>query len=491
MSNVRIRFAPSPTGALQIGNIRTALWDWLYARHTGGVFVLRIEDTDKNREVEGGVDAILDALKWYGLDFDEGPGVGGPFGPYVQSERLDIYKTFAEKLIADGHAYKAYDTPERLAAMREEQQKRGLPTGYDRRHRYLTDAERADYEAADAPSVVRLAVPTEGETTFNDAVYGEISVQNRLLDDAILLKSDGFPTYHLAATIDDHLMEISHVLRGEDWIPSAPLHILLYQFLGWTPPVFVHLPNMLGSDKKKFGKRNGAKPALDYGKEGYLEEALFNFVALQGWSAKEERDLYTREELVGKFDLDGILNRSPISDPEKLLWYNGQYIRSLTPLDLATRTVPFLQQAGLVTENPDAATLEYIGRVIALEQERMKTLAEAPELAGFFLVADDKLSYDEKATAKWFTHAGVKDRLAYVQTHLADLAQWTHENIENVIRETIAHFEVKGGEVIHPVRVAISGRTTGPGLFETMEVLGRARVLNRLSRALTMVKDTA
>lgn len=488
MTNVRVRFAPSPTGSPHVGNVRTALWDWLFARHTGGKFILRIEDTDKNREVAGGVDEIKDALRWYGLDWDEGPDVGGPFGPYIQSQRLDIYKEQAERLISEGKAYYAYDTPEELAAFREQQQKRGLPTGYSRRHRHLSDEDRAHYEAERAANrVVRLAIPLEGETKFTDAVYGEITVQNRVLDDVILLKSDGYPTYHLAAQVDDHLMEISHVLRGEDWIPSAPLHILLYRALGWEPPVFVHLPNMLGPDKKKFGKRNGALAALEYPKQGYLQEAMFNFMALQGWSAKEDRDLYTRAELVEKFGLDGLLNRSPISDPEKLLWYNGQYIRQLSLADLAARTLPFLQDAGLVGPDPDAATLTYIGDVLALEQERMKTLAEAPALADFFLLADDKFVFDDKAVQKRFTEPGVGDRLRRVRDGFASLEVFDAETTEAVVRATIEAFGVKGGEVIHPVRVAISGRATGPGLFETIAVLGKDRVLRRLDRALGMI----
>ncbi len=498
MSNVRVRFAPSPTGSPHIGNVRTALWDWLFARHTGGTFILRIEDTDKNREIPGAVEEIQEGLRWYGLDYDEGPDVGGPFGPYVQSQRLDIYKAHAGRLIAEGKAYYAYDTPEELAAFREGQQKRGLPTGYSRRHRHLSDEDRARYESERAEyRVVRLAVPPEGRTTFTDAVYGEISYENRVLDDIILLKSDGFPTYHLAAQVDDHLMEISHVLRGEDWIPSAPLHILLYQAFGWEPPVFVHLPNMLGPDKKKFGKRNGALPALEYPKAGYLQEAMFNFTALQGWSPKEERDLYTRAELVEKFDIGGIINHSPISDPEKLLWYNGQYIRQMALPDLAARTLPFLQEAGLVGPDPDADTLTYIGDVLALEQERMRTLREAafptidgkPALADFFLLGDDEYVFDEKATVKWFGHPGVADRLSRVREGFAALETFDAESTEAVVRAVITEFGVKGGEVIHPVRVAVSGRTTGPGLFETIAVLGRERCLRRLDRTLGLIDE--
>ena len=488
MSNVRVRFAPSPTGALHIGGIRTAFWDWLYARHTGGTFVLRIEDTDKNRETSDGVQVILDSLREYGLDYDEGPEKGGPHAPYIQSQRLPIYHKYAEQLIAEGKAYRAYDTPDELARMRENQQKRGLPPGYDRRHRHLNEAERGDYEATRGEfATVRFAVPLEGKTTFQDAVYGEITVENRILEDAILLKSDGYPTYHLAAQVDDHLMEISHVLRGEEWLPSAPMHILIHRALGWEPPIYAHLPVMMGPDKKKFGKRNGALGALEYPKQGYLRAATLNFLAMQGWSPKEERDLFTVPELVEKFDLDGILNRSPISDPEKLLWFNGQYIRQLSLPDLAAQTLPFLQEAGLVGPDPDAETLGYIGRVLALEQERMKTLAEAPVLADFFLLGDDEYLFDEKAVAKWFSGVGVGDRLRRVRAGFEAVEVFDEAGTEPVVRDTIAEFEVKGGEVIHPVRVALSGRTTGPGLFEIISVLGRARCLRRLDRALGMV----
>ncbi len=485
--DVRVRFAPSPTGALHIGGVRTALWNWLFARHANGKFILRIEDTDKSREVAGGVQIIIDSLRWYGLDFDEGPGVGGAFGPYVQSERLPMYARYAAQLIQSGEAYYAYDTTEELAAFREERQKRGLPTGYSRRHRHLSDQDRARYEAERAQyRVVRFAVPLEGETTFQDAVYGEITVQNRVLDDQVLLKSDGFPTYQLANVIDDHLMQISHVLRGEDWIPSAPLHVLLYKALGWELPTFVHLPNMLGPDRKKLSKRYFAAGALEYPSQGYLQEALVNFLALQGWSPKEERELFSRTDLVEKFTLGGILNHSPISDPEKLDWFNGQYLRQMSLSDLAARTLPFLQSAGLVSDSPDSGTLDYIGRVLALEQERMKTLTDAPALADFFLLGDDEYVFDPKAVQKWLVQSGVYDRLRDVQERLMGLDDFSVEAIEAAVRASIETLGVKGGEVIHPLRVAISGRTVGPGLFETIAVLGRERVLRRLDRALSL-----
>ena len=487
-TEVRVRFAPSPTGALHIGGVRTALWNSLFARHAGGKFILRIEDTDKAREVEGGVGIITRSLDWYGLTPDEGPEQGGPFGPYVQSQRLPFYQTYAEALIQSGDAYYAYDTPDELAAFREERQKRGLPTGYSRRHRHLSPEDRARYEEQRAGfRVVRFAVPLEGETTFTDAVYGPITVQNRVLDDQVLLKSDGYPTYHLASVVDDHLMQISHVLRGEDWIPSAPLHILIYRALGWDLPTFVHLPNMLGPDRKKLSKRYFAAGALEYPAQGYLQEALVNFLALQGWSPKEDQELFTRTELIERFTIDGILNHSPISDPEKLDWFNGQYLRALPLADLAARTLPFLQSAGLVGPDPDDAMLAYLGNVLALEQERMKTLADAPALADFFLLDDDAYLFDDKAVQKWFAHPGVGARLRHVRDGYASLDDFNAETTEVIVRAVIDAFGVKGGEVIHPLRVAVSGRTTGPGLFETIAVLGQERVLRRLDRALTLV----
>jgi glutamyl-tRNA synthetase len=322
-----------------------------------------------------------------------------------------------------------------------------------------------------------------------------------VLDDAVLLKSDGFPTYHLANVVDDHLMAISHVLRGEDWIPSTPLHLRIYRALGWEPPVFAHLPNMLGKDRKKLSKRHGAKWAMEYFEEGYLLEALLNFLTLQGWSPKEERDLYTVEELIEKFTLDGILNSSPIFDPDKLLWYNGQYIRALSLPDLAARTLPFLQEAGLVGTDPDATELSYIGHVLMLEQERMRRLRDAafapldpvtglPDglpLADFFFVDDDKLVYDEKAVQKRLATPEAAARLRRVRAGFADLAVFDETNTEGVVRSVAEEEGVKAGEIIHPVRVAVSGRTTGPGLFETLATLGRDRCLRRIDRALAMM----
>lgn len=489
MSDVRVRFAPSPTGMLHIGGVRTALFNWLFAKHTGGTFFLRIEDTDKNREVEGGGLQFMDVLRWYGIEWDEGPDIGGEYGPYTQSERLPLYHRYAEQMIDSGHAYRAYDTPERLKSLREDQEKRGLPPGYDRRDRYISDADRAEHERCGDASVVRLAVPLEGKTTFVDAVYGEITFENRVLEDAVLLKSDGYPTYALAHAVDDHLMKTTHVFRGEEWISSTPVHILVFQALGWEPPQYVHLAVMMGKDGKKLAKRDRSVNALNYPSDGYLRDALINFLALQGWSPAEDRDIYSIDELIEKFSLDGLLNRSPKVDFDKLAWYNGVYIRALPLPDLAKRVLPFLQEKGLVEPNPSEEKLAYIASVMALEQERMKTLADAPAIADFFLLADDEYEFDPKAVAKLFGSPGACDRLRAVREGYAGLEVLDAASAESVVRDAITRLDVKGGEVIHPVRLAVTGRTTGPGLFETIAVLGKERVLRRLDRALAMVTN--
>ena len=279
LSEVRVRFAPSPTGTPHIGNIRTALFNWLFARHHGGKFVLRIEDTDRERLVPGSLEAIMEGLRWLGLDWDEGPQVGGPYGPYFQSERLHLYRDYAAQLVERGHAYYCYCSAERLAQMRAEQQRRGEASGYDRRCRFLTPAQRAEFAAAGAAPVVRFAIPLEGETTYHDLMHGDVTIQNQVLDDFVMLKSDGFPTYHLAVVVDDHLMKISHVLRADEWIPSTPRHVLLYRALGWDLPHFAHLPIILGPDRAKLSKRHGATSITSYQEEGYLPEALVNFLA--------------------------------------------------------------------------------------------------------------------------------------------------------------------------------------------------------------------
>lgn len=491
MAKVRVRYAPSPTGKPHIGNIRTALFNWLYARHCGGDFLIRVEDTDRERFVEGAIDAQLRALRWLGVDWNEGPDISGPYGPYTQSDRLPIYLKHAQELIATGHAYRCYCTKERIENLRAHQLERGLPTGYDRRCRELPAEDKARYEAANAPYVVRFAVPREGTVTWKDAVFGDMSWEARVLDDHVLIKSDGYPTYHMANVVDDHLMEISHVIRGEEWLPSAPRHVLMYQAFGWEHPVFVHATNILGKDRRKLSKREVSAEFLNYEIEGYLPEAIFNFMALLGWSTGEDRDLYTRDEIIEKFDLPGLVGRPAILDTDKIAWFNGVYIRALPLEELGRRCLPYLQAEGLAKEAPTSEELTYISKVIALEQERIKTLSEAPKLADFFLLPDDAYVFDEKAVQKWFHAPGVGDRLSRVRSGFAGLNEWTATVLEEVVHSIAQELDIKTAEVIHPVRVALTGRTFGPGLYESIEVLGSDRTLRRLDRAIAMINNLA
>lgn len=484
---IRVRVAPSPTGLPHIGLVRTALFNWLLRQKYGGSFVLRIEDTDRNRYVEGATEEIMRALKWVGLDWDEGPDKGGPFGPYVQSERLPLYKERAEQLVEVGAAYRCYCTPERLEALKASQLERGLPTGYDRRCRYLSPEDRARHEADGSEYVIRFAAPREGTVEYHDLVFGDMKWECRVLEDAVLQKSSGWPTYHLAAIVDDHEMEMTLVIRGEEWLPSAPMHMLLYKNFGWTPPQYAHTTSILGPNKKKLSKRDASAEFLNYERDGYLPEAVFNFMALMGWSPENPRDLYTREEIMEQFSIEGLIGHPAVLDPDKLLWYNGVYIRALDKAELARRCLPFLVKAGLVEAEPGAEKLAYIGEVIALEQERIKTLAEAPIVSDFFLLADDQIAYEDKGVAKWLSKPEHAERIRAVKAIIENQEAITVESAEAAVRSVIDDLGVKSGDVIHPVRVAVTGRTTGPGLFETMAVLGRARLLSRFDRALAMI----
>ncbi len=353
ISDVRVRIAPSPTGMPHVGLFHTFLYNWLFARHYGGKFVVRIEDTDVARLVDGAVEALLEALRWLGLEWDEGPEVGGPYGPYVQSERLPLYREHAERLIAEGRAYLCYCSPEQLAELRADQERRRVPPGYDRRCRELTKAEHAAAAASGITPVIRFAAPPEGETTFYDELRGDITWENRLLDDFVLLKSDGYPTYHLAHLVDDHCMEITDVLRGEEWISSTPRHMLLYEAFGWSPPRYYHLGPLLGPDRKKLSKRHGAMSILEYRDEGYLPEAMVNYLALIGasYDATGTREIFSLAELVAAFDVHRLSKAGAIFDRTKLDWMNGYYIRQLPVSELARRLMPFLERAGLVAPN--------------------------------------------------------------------------------------------------------------------------------------------
>jgi glutamyl-tRNA synthetase len=485
---VRVRYAPSPTGSPHVGNLRTAIYNWLLARKEGGQFLARLEDTDRTpgRYYPEGIWDIEDSLRFLGIVPDEWWVSGGPVGPYIQSERLPIYQKYAEELIASGNAYRCYCTKERLEAMRQEQQARGVPTGYDRRCRYLSDEERAQNEAAGLPCVIRLAMPLEGKTVVHDLVRGEIVYENRTQDDQVLLKSDGFPTYFLASAVDDHLMGITHVIRGDDWLSSAAKFVAVINAFGWEPPLLVHPPLILGADKKKLGKRHGSTQFIEFIAEGYLPEALFNFLVLLGWSTGEEnKELLSIPEIIARFSLEGLSEHPAIFDYDKLKWMNGYYIRHSQPGRIIGLCLPYLIKAGLISDPPTTEELEYARRVIPLERERMKLISEVTDLVGFFF---QKLEfpngYDEKAVAKWLSAPHLRPMLGKEITAFEALPEWTVEGLEAATRAVAAELDFEFGKIVHPTRVAATGRTVGPGLFETLWGLGRERTLARLRSVL-------
>ena len=483
----RLRFAPSPTGFAHIGGYRTALFSWLYARHTGGSFILRIEDTDIARTVDGAVDYLIDGLKWLGMDIDEGPIIGGLYGPYYQTQRRALYQQYAHQLIASGHAYRCYCTPARLEQLRQEQIAQKLPPRYDRRCRYLSNEERAANEAANLTSVVRFAMPLDGETVVHDELHGDITFNNADIDDKIILKSDGLPTYHLAHIVDDYLMGITHLLRGEEWISSAPWHIHIWQALGWQPPLFYHVPDVLGKDKKKLSKRHAAPSWKELQQRGFLPQAVFNFLALLGWSYDDKTEFFTREELIRVFTLDRIGISGGILDMEKLEWMNGVYIRNLSLEEFTRRTIPYMErpeaEGGLPESISRPLDFDYTSRVLSLEQERLRTLGEAAHAVSFFY--SDNLAYDTALLfQKGMDAARTKAALISAQKLLTGIEQWEHSVMEAPMRELAVELGLKTGQLFGSIRVAISGRMATPPLFQMMEVLGRESTMLRIEEAI-------
>ncbi|MFC1949849.1 glutamate--tRNA ligase [Chloroflexota bacterium] len=479
---VRVRFAPSPTGLPHVGSIRTAMFDWLLARHTGGRFVLRIEDTDVARRVEGAIEGIMDGLKWLGLDWDEGPDVGGDYGPYIQSERVELYKQAAEQLLAQGNAYYCYCSPERLEEMRKDQIARKQPPGYDRLCRNLTPEQRAEKEAEGIKPVVRFKTPLEGKTTYTDVIWGEVTFEHSTLNDFVLLKSDGYPTYHLANVVDDHAMEISHVIRDESWISSTPYHVLLYQAFKYEPPQFVHHPVILGPDRAKLSKRHGAVSILEFQEMGYLPETMFNFLALIGWSLDDKTELMTRQELVDNFSLERISKTGALFNREKLDWMNGVYIRGLSVDDFVLRAMPFLEKL-LPAPVKRPLSADYVKKIMPLVQERAKTLAEVPELTEFFFT--DELDYDtDLLIGKNMTGESATKALELSIQRLSPLEKFDEESLETLLRALAEEIGLKTGQLFSVLRTAVTGRTATPPLFVTMAVLGKELCLKRMTAAL-------
>ena len=474
-SPVRTRYAPSPTGEPHVGNIRTALFAWLTARAGGGAFALRIEDTDQRRRVDGAVEMQMEALRWLGVDWDEGPDVGGPFGPYVQSERLDHYRQTAEQLVDSGHAYRCYCTQERLAGLRRSQAGSGR-TGYDRHCR-----DRTSPPAGAAAPVVRFRMPVDGETVVEDIVRGSVTFRNELLDDHVLLKSDGFPTYHLAHLVDDHLMEMSHVIRAEEWLPSLPLHVRMYEAFGWRPPRFAHVPNILAPDRSKLSKRHGATSTLSYREQGYVPDAMLNFLSLLGWSLDDRTDLIPREDLKRRFSLERVSRSPAVFQTDKLDWMNGQYIKSMPPAELAGALLEFWRRhpAAEIEGLPD---LGLLSRIAPLVSERLKSLRDAAPLTAFFF-REEAVYETADLIQKGMDAQSAKSALEASRSALEALPEFDSPSIERALRALAVDLGLKVGQLLGVLRVAVTGQRVAPPLFESLEVLGRRRTLSAIRAA--------
>ena len=472
MPEVRDRYAPSPTGALHLGGARTALFNYLFARQQRGQFLLRIEDTDRVRFKEGSQALIEEGLQWLGLSWDE--------PPIVQSTRKPIYQQAAEGLLASGAAYRCFCTPERLNEMRADQRARKEPERYDRRCRAIPPEEAQRRADAGERFVIRQAIPLDGTTTLHDLVMGTVTFQNASLDDHVLLKSDGSPTYHLAFAVDDHESRISHVIRGDGWLPSAPKHLLLFEAFHWDAPAFAHLPLVLGADKKPLAKRHGAKDVLEYREAGYLPEAVVNFIAFLGWSPGTTEDILTMDQLIEQFRSDKIQSSPAIANLERLDWLNGQFIRRLAPDELARR----------IAEGMPGVSVDALIPLIPLIQERLRTLNEAHEMLQFFF--EDPTSYAGKPLVpKGRDAVQTVDALARVRSAISPLTEWTVGVLEPVLRSTAEQIGWPAKDLFMTLRVAITGRTVTPPLIESMGRLGKARVLERLTRAAAAVDPTS
>ncbi|HXH62021.1 MAG TPA: glutamate--tRNA ligase [Fimbriimonadaceae bacterium] len=499
--SVRVRYAPSPTGSPHVGNIRTALFNHLFAKRHGGTHIVRIEDTDRARYVEGCEEEIFESLVYVGVEWQEGPDKGGDYGPYRQSERKEagIYRPHIDTLLESGAAYWAFDTSEELAEMREYQQINKQPIGYYGgvwRDAPASKAEEA--RSSGLPGVIRLKIPRDETIVIDDAIRGRVEISSNQVDDPVLIKADGMPTYHFAAMVDDHLMGITHVFRGEEWISSAPKHLVLIRALGWEPPVFVHVPVIKGKDGSKLSKRHGDTSCLDFRRGGYLGGALANFIALIGWSPGGDREVMTMDEMAEAFDIDGIQPSPGVFDLDKLNWLNGHTIRQCDTGDLArevgefcstqenldywrAKDAPTAQAMGLLAST-SAADPGYVAKAVALEQERVTNLAEFATACSFFFV--DAPEMDQKAVDKWLGKPHVAEMLDEFAAFFQGKESTTIEECEGLLRDYQAKAGLeKLGPVVHPVRVALTGKTVGPGLFELMALLGPARIVARLSAA--------
>lgn len=485
MGDVRVRFAPSPTGEPHVGWAHTAIFNWLFARHAGGTFVMRIEDTDQGRNVPEAPAVFERTLAWFGLDYDEGLSRGGPFGPYQQSERLGLYGPVAERLIAEGKAYPCFCTPEHLAERREAQRLEKLPPRYEGTCRNLPPEERQGRIAAGESYALRLIVPTEGKTSFQDLIRGEIAVENRVLDDFVIMKSGGMPAYNFACVVDDHLMRMTHIIRGEEHVSNTPKQILIYEALDLEPPKFAHVPMILAPDRSKLSKRHGATSVREFEQDGILPEALVNYLMLLNWSPGEGDDeVIDVHTAAQRFRMEDVQKSAAIYDVKKLAWLNALYLRRLSVDELAQRARPFFEHAGLLEPGAGEAVLRV---ACELGQERAQTLRELAEASRYLFEEPD--AYDPAGVQKHFGKPEASERLGDVLDHLNTLDPWSHDTIEATFNVLATEAGAPRGEFIHPTRLAVTGRTVGPSLFELLAAVGKERVLARLERARTYITE--
>jgi len=478
----RVRFAPSPTGYLHVGGLRTALYNYLFAKSNDGKFVLRIEDTDRNRLVENAVENLINTLKWAGLEYDEGPDKPGEYGPYTQSERLDIYHKYAKKLIENRKAYYCFCSQERLTNLREEQQRLKLPQAkYDKHCLNLTNDEVQNKLADNEPHVVRLNVEPGERVLIDDLIRGRVEFERDVIDDQVLIKADGYPTYHLANVVDDHLMKITHVIRGEEWLSSTPKHVLLYDYLGWEIPKFAHLPLLLNPDKSKLSKRQGDVAAEDYRDKGYLREALLNFVALLGWSMSDNKEFFTMDELVQHFSIDRVHKAGAVFNVEKLNWLNAEHLRA-KPADELLAMLKEEMKKGKYADQKFSD--EYLLLIIEAMRERVSFIKEYIDNCPYFY--EEPQTYDQAVIAKRWKEDSA-DLLIKFSKKIEALENPIKEDYEKALEQVAEENNVGKGKLIHPIRLAVSGVGIGPGMFDLLYILGKEKVLTRIQKALTVL----
>lgn len=476
---VRVRFAPSPTGYLHIGGLRTALYNYLFAKHHNGIFILRIEDTDRNRFVVGAVEKLISTLNWVGFAYDEGPDAEGNYGPSMQSQRLDIYKKYADELLEKEKAYYCFCTPERLQELREEQQKQKLPQAkYDKHCLNLSADEIKMKLESGIPFVIRLNVPSAQKVIFDDVIRERVEFDTSNIDDQVLIKSDGYPTYHLANVVDDHLMKITHVIRGEEWLSSTPKHILLYEFFEWEKPVFAHLPLLLNPDRSKLSKRQGDVAVEDYQSKGYLKEALINFVALLGWNAGDDKEFYYINELIENFSLERVNKAGAVFDIQKLNWLNAEHLRAKSGEQILVLLKDEIQKSKFKNQNyPD----EYMLQVIEAMRDRVSFVTEFITHAPYFFEAPEE--YEEEIIKKrWNDESSVL--LKALAGIYSDLNNPGKEDYENGLKSLVESKQIGVGKIIHPLRLAISGMGNGPGVYDIVNIIGRDETINRINKAI-------